>query len=53
VESPHANPAMAQWIPAWSEPGVPRSGDVHAYLDEIREALQKWTAHLAGLQVEK
>lgn len=42
-------PHIAERVLNHAQPGIVATYDVHAYLDEKREALEMWSAHLAKL----
>jgi integrase len=42
-------PHIAERVLNHAQPGIVAAYDVHAYLDEKREALESWAAHLTGL----
>ncbi len=42
-------PHIAERVLNHAQPGIIAAYDVHAYLDEKREALQQWAAHLSSL----
>lgn len=44
-------PHIAERVLNHAQAGVAAAYDVHSYLDEKRAALEKWAAHLLGLQV--
>jgi integrase len=45
-------PHIAERVLYHAQPGIVAKYDVHAYLDEKREALEKWAAHLAKTQAK-